>query len=213
MHSDSRALKIEYFQHVYKLYSHLQFTKYGDRPFAVAGLEKRLLAAFDTQGGFGIFDDGDSAEGGLFHWSLLWQRADENMNLKLIDFSECGIRAPSWSWMAHRGGIEYTDPPYQSAIWEKNGIHPPWSCGGMASLDSYHRDGEVPLTDTVRDFTVRGRKENEVKLSEMVYCILLAALVEMKPRRGGNAYTRVGAGTMLGKFISLDSWGISGKIY
>lgn len=242
MRTDSRALKIEYFQDLYRLYSNLQFTRYEDRPFAVAGLEKRLRAAFNTQGGYGIFDDGDRPDGGLFHRSLLWRRADGDM-LTPIEFPpEKDIGVPSWSWMAYKGGIDYTDPPYQSAEWERKEIQPPWTRRGTTHTDSMPSEGEVALTATVRDFTVAGRKENEVNLiydmdrttgsegyraqcvivaksisgrsdRERVYYVLLVAPTQKTTGRGEKGYTRIGAGTMLGKFIMLSGSGITAKIY
>jgi hypothetical protein len=243
MRTSSRALKIEYFQDLYRLYSHLQFTKYEDRPFAVAGLEKRLLKAFETKGSYGIFDDGDRPDGGLFHRSLLWRRQDEKTGLIPIDFpAEKNIRVPSWSWMAYRGGIDYTDPPYRSAEWEKNEIQPPWTRGTVRHTDSMPLDGTVALTAVVRNFAVAGRQENEVNLiydtdrtggsdgqraqcvvvaksmdarsdSERVCYVLLVAPTQMSSGRGKKVYKRVGAGTMLGKFITLEGPGLEAEIY
>ncbi|KAF2714315.1 hypothetical protein K504DRAFT_528668 [Pleomassaria siparia CBS 279.74] len=243
MRTKSRALKIEYFQNLYMFYTHLQFTEYEDRPFAVAGLEKRLLRAFNTKGGYGIFDDGDSSDGGLFHRSLLWRRKDEKVGLTPIDFPpKKDIRVPSWSWMAYQGGIEYTDPPYHSAEWEKDEIQPPWTRRGITHTDSMPRDGEIALTAVVRDFKVAGRRENEVNFSydterttgsdgqraqcvivarstivrsdrERVYYVLLVAPTQMISARGEKVYKRVGAGTMLGRFITLEGSGVPAKIY
>ena len=117
----NRARKIAYFQGLYKQYSRLDFTRYSDRPFAIAGLEKRLQSAFNTRGAFGIFDDGDKEDGGLFHRSLLWQRGEENgdlPNMPTIEFPPARkVNVPSWSWMAYRGGIDYIDPPFDQADW------------------------------------------------------------------------------------------------
>jgi hypothetical protein len=99
------------------------------------------------------------------------------------------------------------------------------------------------LVATVRDFTVAGRKENEVNLTydnperttgftghraqcvivaksagagsdrERVYYVLLVASRE-KPAASKEAeYKRIGAGTMLGKFIALSRPGTLAKIY
>jgi hypothetical protein len=48
-------------------YSRLLFSRIEDRPIAIAGLEKRLIGAFGTQGGFGVF----AAPDGLLQRSLL----------------------------------------------------------------------------------------------------------------------------------------------
>jgi hypothetical protein len=112
-----RALKNEYFQGLYKQYSRLGFTRWEDWPIAIAGLEKRLQRAFGTKGRYGIFEDGNKPDGGLFYRSLLWRRAwdsDEKRDddaLEVITFSaERRSHIPSWSWMAYKGCIDGQDP-------------------------------------------------------------------------------------------------------
>lgn len=176
----SRALKIEYFQGLYKQYSRLDFTRHEDRPFAIAGLERRLRDAFSTQGGFGIFDDGDrkQIDNGLFHRSLLWKRGEDDLLemgidgkepkvewLEPIDFpSERNIRVPSWSWMAYKGEIDYMDPPYGTADWETKEIIPPWTQGRKASSYPPPADRDIALQVIVRDFNVAGSKPGEAKV-------------------------------------------------
>ena len=165
----NRARKIAYFQGLYKQYSRLQFSHFSDRPFAIAGLEKRLQSAFTTRGAFGIFDDGDKESGGLFHRSLLWQRGeekDDDKNLEGIDFT--GVKVPSWSWMAYKGGIDYIDPPFETADWERKEVIPPWTRGGghgNAPVETESQDGEIALLARVRDFKVAGRQPDEVKIT------------------------------------------------
>ncbi|CAO2653752.1 Nn.00g031630.m01.CDS01 [Neocucurbitaria sp. VM-36] len=241
----NRAEKIAYFQGLYKQYSRLNFTRYEDRPIAIAGLEKRLQKAFGTIGGYGIFDDGDRPNGGLFHRSLLWQRGEENGDnetLTPIDFpSDRNIRVPSWSWMAYKGGIDYTDPPFESADWETKELIPPWTRGGNRDTDSAPLEGEIAILATVRDFTVAGRQPGEVELTydtdrtrasdgQRAQCVIVAKgkegrtendrrhyvlLVTQKQvttGRGEKVYERVGAGCMLGKYITLGTSGIAAKI-
>jgi hypothetical protein len=173
----NRARKIAYFQGLYKAYSRLLFTRFSDRPFAIAGLEKRLQSAFTTRGAFGIFDDGDKEDGGLFHRSLLWQRGeekDDDPNLTPIEFPATRngqVRVPSWSWMAYKGGIDYIDPPFETADWERREVIPPWTRGGSNNntsnlpVDTESQAGEVVLTARVRDFKVAGRLPDEVKIT------------------------------------------------
>ena len=241
----NRAEKIAYFQALYQQYSRLDFTRYEDRPIAIAGLEKRLQKAFGTKGRFGIFDDGDLPDDGLFHRSLLWQRGTEegdDTTLLPIDFPpERNIKVPSWSWMAYKGGIDYTDPPFQSAEWETKELIPPWTRGGEVRTDSAPQDGEIALLATVRDFTVAGRRQDEVDLTydtgrttasdgKRAQCIIVAKAREGKmdrdrrhyvllvtptqkaTGRGEKLYERVGAGFMLGKYITLEGPGIVAKI-
>ena len=103
-----RALEVEYFQDLYRRYSRLDFTRIEDRPFGIAGLERRLLEAFKTKGGFGIFDDGDKRDHHLFHRSLLWCRGDDEPDSGMVPIRFPGdrdIHVPSWSWMAYKGSI------------------------------------------------------------------------------------------------------------
>lgn len=180
MRERSRALKIEYFQGLYKQYSRLDFTRYEDRPFAIAGLERRLREAFGTKGGFGIFDDGDRTQidNGLFHRSLLWKRSEEEVRedvqdgkepvvdwLQPIDFpEERNITVPTWSWMAYKGAIDYMDPQYGTADWETEEIIPPWTQGRQASNGFSPMSRDITLQVIVRDYNVAGNKPGEVKL-------------------------------------------------
>ncbi|KAF1832274.1 HET-domain-containing protein [Decorospora gaudefroyi] len=241
----TRAMKIAYFQGLYKLYSRLNFTRYEDRPFAIAGLEKRLQNAFGTRGAYGIFDDGDKPKSGLFHRSLLWQRGEDDDDAECmtpIDFPpERNVHVPSWSWMAYKGGIDYLDPPFQSAEWETSELIPPWTRGRPASTDSAPPDGQIVISATVRNFDVAGRQQNEVKFSydterraasdgHRVQCVIVARLKEARrdwervfyvllvtpvqgiTGRGVRVYERVGVGFMPGKFISLEGEGTKAEI-
>jgi hypothetical protein len=239
----NRAEKIAYFQGLYKQYSRLNFTRYDDRPFAIAGLEKRLQNAFGTRGGYGIFDDGDKPNGGLFHRSLLWQRGEEPGDaecLTPIDFPpERNIKVPSWSWMAYKGGIDFMDPKFQSADWETEELHPPWTYkhNHNVAVPAPPPEQEVAITATVRNFDVAGRQAHEVKFSydterrtasngQRAQCVIVAKgresrsdrdrkyfvlLVTPVPGREG-VYERVGVGVMLGKFIRLDGEGVAAKM-
>lgn len=238
MRVKSRALKIEYFQGLYKQYSRLAFTRYVDRPIAIAGLEKRLQRAFGTRGRYGVFDDGNKPDNGLFHRSLLWQREQDGHPLEAIEFpEERKMHVPSWSWMAYKGGIDYTDPPYQSATWETRELIPPWTRGQYADPDTV--DEDVALKAVARDFSLAGRKQDEVKVAydtekssegKKVQCVIVARSVEgsdsekrfyvllviptgEETEEGVKKYKRVGAGFMLGKYIVLDRPGVEVRIF
>jgi hypothetical protein len=238
MRVDSRGLKIEYFQGLYKQYSRLAFTRYVDRPIAIAGLEKRLQRAFGTRGRYGVFDDGDKTDSGLFHRSLLWSREQNGQFLKAIDFT-AGHKShlPSWSWMAYEGGIDYTDPPYKSAIWETRELIPPWTRGQYADPDTV--DEDVGLAAVARDFSLAGRIESEVQVAydteqsgegKKVQCVIVARSktgidsrkrfyvllvipTEGETEDGCKKYKRVGAGFMLGKYIVLNVAGVEVSIF
>jgi hypothetical protein len=124
----SRDGKVRLFQILYAQYSRMELTRIEDRPFAVAGLEKRLVHSLfgpGTHGGFGLFDDSNLG-GHMLHRSLLWQRGADETTLARIDFPEDRqIAVPSWSWMGYKGGIDYMDIPFL-VDWD-DGIRPPWS--------------------------------------------------------------------------------------
>lgn len=245
MRVPSRALKIEYFQGLYKQYSRLGFTRWEDRPVAIAGLEKRLQGAFNTKGRYGIFDDGNKTDGSLFHRSLLWRRAwgtDDNKDgipLETIAFPpEKDFHVPSWSWMAYKGGIDFTDPPYRSATWETRELIPPWTRGGYQDPDI---NEDVAIAAVAHDFNLKGRDPDEVKIAydteqgsekKRVQCVIVARsndvrsdqerryyvllVIPMQEKSENDRwlkYKRVGAGFMLGKYITLNSPGIEIKIF
>ncbi|KAF2799760.1 hypothetical protein K505DRAFT_345716 [Melanomma pulvis-pyrius CBS 109.77] len=186
MPTNTRALEIEYFQDLYRLYSQLQFTRYEDRPFAVAGLEKRLFKTLQTKGGHGIFDDGDRPDGGLFHRSLLWRRRDEKVNLTPINFpAERDIRVPSWDFTV--------------AGSKENKVNLMYDTERTTGTDGQRAQCVI----VAKSMLSRSDRER-------VYYVLLVARTK---RRGEMVYVRVGAGTMLGRFITLDGLGISAKIY
>ncbi|WQF89419.1 Putative protein kinase domain, heterokaryon incompatibility, protein kinase-like domain superfamily [Colletotrichum destructivum] len=157
MKENSRAIKIRYFQDLYRRYSQLEFSHIQDRPIAIAGLENRLRKAYWSTGAYGIFDDRPGH--GLFHRSLLWQRSEDEVALKLIDFSfKPESAAPTWSWMAHEGGIDYLDPPFQQTEWEETEIEPPWTAAGSGESHNTHN-----LRVVARPFNVAGHMPGEVK--------------------------------------------------
>jgi hypothetical protein len=241
----SRALKVEYFQGLYKQYSRLSFTRWEDRPIAIAGLEKRLQRAFHTIGRYGIFDDGNRTDGGLFHRSLLWRRAwkeaeeSDGDALEAISFSaERNSHVPSWSWMAYKGSIDYTDPPYKSSTWETRELIPPWTRGRHHDPDA---NEDVAIAAVARNFDLKGRDPKEVKIAydtekssegQRVQCVIVARsndarsdldrryyvllVIPTQDRTEDGIwvkYKRVGAGFMLGKHIALNMPGTEIWIY
>ncbi|KAM0228896.1 hypothetical protein ACHAPO_010420 [Fusarium lateritium] len=166
MRTQSRGLKIRYFQALYQQYSHLELTHIQDRPLAISGLESRLRKAYRlrddnwAKGGYGIFDDGPGH--GLFHRSLLWQRSDGEPVLELIDFSKRPEHSvPTWSWMAFKGGIDYLDPPFNKVDWEMKEVESPWSrtSGGSEGTLSSRQ-----LKVNVRPFNVAGHRPGDIEL-------------------------------------------------
>lgn len=250
----NRGSKISAFQELYRRYSRLDFSHDEDRPFAIAGLEARLQRALMTKGDYGIFDDGDTPDGGLFHRSLLWKRGEDPGDREFmteIEFSaHRDVRIPSWSWMGYKGGIDYVSPPGDSVEWETQELHPPWTGGDGGLTTSEGQAGSegqppshapVAISALARPFDVRGRRHDEVKLyydtgrtalfdNQLAQCVIVARSKEPKnptekrfyvllvasTREVNEAdelvYKRVGAGYMLGKFITLEGKGVAAKI-
>lgn len=107
---DSKGARIRLFQILYEQYSHLDFSLSTDRPVAIAGLETRLIEAFGTTGGFGLFNR-------YLGRSLLWCRAPDTARLTRISFPAGQATVPSWSWMAYEGGISFLDLPFGEIDW------------------------------------------------------------------------------------------------
>lgn len=132
--SASQGEKIIRFQNLYKTYSSLLFTNPTDRPIAVGGIQRRLLAAFGTRGGYGVFDeDVKTGQLGLLRRSLLWYRAGDgegNSRLSRIEFSTTELTnsaapvVPSWSWMAYIGEICFLKLEFGAIDWVRIGS--PW---------------------------------------------------------------------------------------
>lgn len=72
------------YQELYQMYSRLGLTMAYDRPTAIDGLQQRLLRTMTVQGGFGVFDEGETK--GTLRRSLLWHRGNDTPNLTRISF-------------------------------------------------------------------------------------------------------------------------------
>jgi hypothetical protein len=123
---DSKGARIRLFQILYQQYSRLGFSVCTDRPVAIAGLETRLINAFDTSGGFGLFER-------YLGRSLLWTRATDVPRLAKIPFQPAQSNpVPSWSWMAYEGAISFLDPPFGRIEWtvDVEFRSPDYSSGG-----------------------------------------------------------------------------------
>ncbi|RKL32586.1 hypothetical protein BFJ72_g10529 [Fusarium proliferatum] len=151
----TRGAKIRFYESLYKQYSNLDFTKIYDRPIAIAGLEQRLVSAFKTEGGYGVFNRA------FFGRSLLWTRDIQRSDgLKLINFPrDQKFRVPTWSWTAYEGPITYFDIPFDHVRWTYNTaegkIQSPWttmeSDSTSFSLHTGELDGRIDLTAQARE--------------------------------------------------------------
>ncbi|KAK3989005.1 heterokaryon incompatibility protein-domain-containing protein [Cladorrhinum sp. PSN332] len=139
--TSTKGAQIRIYESLYKTYSRLEFSKPYDRPIAIAGLEQRLVTAFNTHGGYGVFD------GDFFGRSLLWKR-DSEEGMSHIDFTagqmiqapgSKSYQVPSWSWMAYEGAITFMDIPFRGVEWHyrgENGIRSPWAPSTVSDTTS-----------------------------------------------------------------------------
>ena len=225
--------RIRLYESLYKQYSRLQFSRNHDRSIAIAGLEQRLIRAFDTQGGYGIFER-------YFGRSLLWQRDSDVARMKKIDFPpKQQFRIPTWSWMAYDGGITFMDLPFDGVQWEEEEVRSPWSAS-HAPGSSWHTgssNGRIDLTGMVRDFdvvlsekqivydegfrpqgrtmkcVVIGREKSEIAIDvtrQRHYVLIVAQKLDAENEK---IYERVGVGSIPGSWIALDRPALKVQIF
>ncbi|KAF4494301.1 HET-domain containing protein [Fusarium agapanthi] len=130
MQADKGA-KILGYQDLYKLYSGLALTRPSDRPWAINGLQERIVSALKIQGQFGVFfeDRPGGRRRGLLRRSLLWRRSESVASLDRISFvsGPSALMVPSWSWMAYSGRIDYISAEFGGTEWEP--LQSQWESG------------------------------------------------------------------------------------
>ncbi|RBA09665.1 hypothetical protein FPRO05_05601 [Fusarium proliferatum] len=120
-------------QTLYNQYSKRTFWDSQDRPIAISGLEKRLTSAFNTLGGYGMFQ--------LFlERSLLWKKADDTRPLSRIEFP-LARNVPTWSWMAYDGVISYVEVEFDKVDWTNEYSSPFDSGSGARGKWHWEADG------------------------------------------------------------------------
>ncbi|KAE9363831.1 HET-domain-containing protein [Stipitochalara longipes BDJ] len=238
--NSDRGERIRLYEDLYRQYSRLEFTRWYDRPIAIAGLEKRLIRDLNAQGGFGVFDDGRS----LLQRSLLWRKGQEVSALERIAFPpERTIVVPSWSWMGYKGAIDYLDLPLGGVDWLPDVILSPWAEGGTESWHTGDDKGVVALSATAKVFKIGKQDEDnfgtfydrnepskteektlrcvvvgkrmvraKTPANEITHYVLLIAPKKTESPRGEKVYERVGVGYMAGKFIDLVGTGAAGLV-
>lgn len=157
---------------LFKFYSHLALSNTSDRPYALDGLQSRILTALNSRGGFGVLDEGGKRQG-LLRRSLLWHRDPDTPRLERIVFPPHRAISlmPSWSWMAYTGGIDYLEIPFGRIVWEE--LQSPWSGGnaghggahpGPAATPSEERRVSIALVAKVSEYDVSAAPKGEYKL-------------------------------------------------
>lgn len=237
----SRGEKILYYQDLYMKYSRLDFTRWEDRAVAMEGLERRLSRGFKSRGKFGILDDSAGVSNrSLLHRSLLWHRGADEPSLTRIYFLPDRQKAPSWSWMAYRGGIDYLNVPFDGVDWESRDIRSPWQPIDVRTA-SFWKDDVAEFSATAREFAegqtiggdvklvydvtgrtggfassvlyvVIGKMKGNAPLENRIHYVLLVAPRAAMGADGTKVYERIGAGRVPGKFIDFKRPGLAIKI-
>ncbi|KAK0724527.1 hypothetical protein B0H67DRAFT_607057 [Lasiosphaeris hirsuta] len=226
--SASQGEKIIRLQNLWKVYSTLGFTNNYDRAIAIEGVFTRLLAAFKARGPFGVFEEGHSDKthqpGGLLRRMLLWYRPPNKEPMTRIQFPK-GEGAPSWSWMASTGEIEFLKPKFGGIDWME--VQPPWSrspvvAGDMAlhcevskivgvgpgyqgrSEGKLFYDGPDQGSRDKMECVVLGVEKGSEELGSRIHYLIIVRSVELD---GMEVYERVGAGYLPRQYISRSGQG------
>ncbi|KAI1122254.1 HET-domain-containing protein [Nemania abortiva] len=232
--------QIYLYELLYKQYSRLQFTMSYDRPLAIAGIEQRLIRAFKTHGGYGVFTC-------YFGRSLLWQRDTRLQSVMTpIHFpTSQKYKVPSWSWMAYEGAIDFMDLPFGKVNWEEGEIRSPWSPPSLATPSSSHlsiisnaswhtadKNGRNDLTAIARDFSTSadarivydgGKRPRD----QIVKCVLVGRsktsmrmdnekfyyVLVIAQKQDARSYERIGVGTLPGSLITLKQTGLRVQVF
>lgn len=212
----SKGGKIRLYEMLYKQYSRLALTKPEDRPVAISGLEKRMIEALNINGCYGIFDAKSESYLGR---SLLWRRSVDERTMVRITFDPATVTpVPSWSWMAHRGAIDYMELPFDGVDWERMEITSTWRTGddgvnvvltGLTRNVLIKEEDDVVIdacgSDRDRELKciVVGRSKEGLSDDEKMHYVLLVARVE-----NGN-WERVGVAQLPGRRIIWSESAVS----
>ncbi|KAI8677917.1 Protein kinase domain-containing protein [Fusarium keratoplasticum] len=210
-------------QNLFKMYSRLKFTNSSDRAVAISGLEKRLMSAFKTNGGYGVFQV-------FFERSVLWQRPESGSLASIAYPADRNV--PSWSWMSYDGSITYVDAPFEKVDWTKD-YESPFEAKPGTQYWGIYEDNPSPIIksksarrfsrsadpervlerirfdletskhlqpEALRCIVIGKSRSSEPGDDILHYVLVITALSSGKP----EAYVRVGVGVLV---KSLISWG------
>jgi hypothetical protein len=199
----TKGARISLFKSLYTNFCRLQFSHVTDKPFAISGLEQRLTDRFEDVSGAGIFGKHKGR-------CLLWRRAEGVASLKPIEFGIGKPRTqkpPSWSFIAHEGGIEYIDVPGHTVDWDIPGLRLTGTPGNSwlyaeqpSTFDADAFDFETdPESKVVYDMPGDPRGADKCvkigKSGEAFFYILVVRPAPGAQTRDGRApYKRAGAG-------------------
>ncbi|KAM5356862.1 hypothetical protein ACJ41O_003508 [Fusarium nematophilum] len=223
-----KAKKILGYQDLYKRYCRLALSHAADRPWAINGLQERILKTLGIKGGFGVFfeNEENGRRRGMLRRSLLWCRAEDNDTLSRIDFSAGRVvnTVPSWSWMAYTGGIDYIPADFGGMDWSP--IQTQWDSGPnradegvlIAEARGYKVDygrakivfdccpvPEQPASKCV----VLGKEKRTMPDKDKVHYVLLVQARLSSGHDRPHVYERIGVGILPGKCIEPNGVRIS----
>jgi hypothetical protein len=144
----TRGTKIQDFTSLYKQYTQLHMSRMDDRPFAIAGLENRLLAPYGFCGQYGVFD---ATSRGFFHRSLLWKRGEKEFMKRIKFGGNENFTFLTWSWMSLAGAIDYLTPDNEQYDWEDEDVKSTWSVETKYSCNTSY-EPTLRLEGKVRNF-------------------------------------------------------------
>lgn len=203
------------------------------------GLEQRLIRGFKARGAFGILDDKTGfLHRSLLGRSLLWHRGAEEYSLTRIPFPPDRQKAPTWSWMAYRGGIDYLQLPFDEVDWDSEDIRSPWQTIEARTAD---RAEVSELSAIAREFAIRNPTAEDGKLifdvtgktggpNPSVLCVVIGRakrqtdierrshyILLVQPKgssgvKGTKTFERIGAGYVSGSCIDLKGPGLAVRI-
>ncbi|KAJ3468292.1 hypothetical protein MRS44_002357 [Fusarium solani] len=211
-------------QNLIKMYSSLKFTNPSDRSIAISGLEKRLMSAFKTRGGYGIFQ-------AFFERSLLWQRPESGTLARITYPADRNV--PSWSWMTYEGSITYVDAPFDEVDWTKDYVSPfksnterrYWEANGSNPTPVLKSQSARKFSSSADPNEVLERIRFDLKSTEYHQLVALRCIIIGKDKSSDSddaalhyvlviaasspvktqAYVRVGVGVLLKRLISWSS--------
>lgn len=184
----------------------------SDRPFAIKGLEARLVHTFGGTGRYGVLQI-------YLHRCLLWKRAGPFMK-PITSFSSETI--PSWSWMAYEGGIRYIDAPGSDVNWMNDVFWSPndrpSDYDGMSTElqapvwglvdprdEDITLDDERPLDPQMSKCVIIGVSKRQAEEGGKLYYVLIITPVFVDDK---EVWKRRGVGIMKKQYIALD-WPMS----
>ena len=206
--------RIRLVQNFYTSYSALTLSHTTDKAPAVAGLERRISRAFNSESVNGVLWRKSWAER-----TLLWRAADPGA-LTRIDYQQSDSKIPSWSWMACDGQITFVDVPFADVEWVNNvhGPPPKGDIGIRAEASELVLHGEELTKRAVLDLEVTEsgedrwrcvlvgkKKAARVQSDAAHYVLLIRPVPSTFASQLGDDFERIGVAILLSTHFSAQT--------